>query len=136
MPLPPLPTLSAEASQDDKALYLYLKHLKDGLDGFTPSQVAAALNIGALGSGPGSPLNEVTLPVATPTPATPVMAAPIGFYRQIVTSWAKTALKADIDAHAEAVNAQEGWARHSEVHPNCDICVAHDAVKTAIKVVS
>lgn len=88
MPLPPLPTLSDEADQDVKALWLYLGHLRDSLDSFTPSQVAAALNNGGLGTGPGTPLEGVTLPVSPPTPDTPVMDPPIGFYRQIVVSWA------------------------------------------------
>lgn len=55
---------------------------------------------------------------------------------KIVRSRAKKALSEDIDAHAEAVNAQEGWADHRRVHPNCEVCAAHDAVKTAIERIS
>lgn len=87
MALPPLPQLTAEADADTKALWLWCSRLSRDLEDFTPSQVAAALNLGGLGTGPGSPADSITLPVVQPTPATPVMDPPVGFYRQIVVSW-------------------------------------------------
>lgn len=87
MPLPPLPILSADADDDKKALWLYLAHLKDSFDSFTPSQVAAALDLGGLGVHPGSPFDGITLPTSQPTPDTPTGLTATGFYRQIALSW-------------------------------------------------
>jgi hypothetical protein len=99
MPLPPLPVLEVLTEDQDTdtklealetnniALWRYLAQLRDRLDGFTPSQVAQQLDMGALGVGPYSPITGVTAMASPPTPDTPTGLSATGFYKQIVLSW-------------------------------------------------
>lgn len=87
MSLPPLPLLTEDASADTQALWLWCANLRTSLEDFTPSQVAAALDIGSLGYGPGSPFAGITLPVAAATPDTPTGLQAFGLYRQICLAW-------------------------------------------------
>lgn len=86
MALPPLPQLTDDATENDRALWLYLSHLKDSLDSYTPSQAAAALDNGSLGYYPNAPVNGVPLPPPGP-PDTPTELVGTGFYRQIAINW-------------------------------------------------
>jgi uncharacterized protein YjbI with pentapeptide repeats len=97
MPLPPLPLIDTagpdgspsldKVAEGVQALWLYLSRLKAALDDFTPSQVAQALDTGALGVWAGSPVTGVTLPATVGAPDTPTGLQATGLWRQIALTW-------------------------------------------------